>query len=253
MTPLEARQILQTYRPWAAEEDRAEFADAVTTCGQDPELAAWLENHCATQNAIRGRFKAIAIPEGLSEQILAERKVRASIPWLRQPAWLAAAAVVVLIAGIALFWQPGRPPEDDVSFTAFRSRMVGLALRSYGMDFETNNVAQIRAYLATRQAHADYLVPKGMAQSSVVGCGVLSWQNQRVAMICFRTGRPLQPGEKTDLLLFVMDRRAVSNPPRPGAVEISSVKAHVTASWSEQDKIYLLATPGDEAELRRFL
>lgn len=253
MTPIEARQILLTYRPWASEDERAEFADAIALCRQDPESAAWFEKHCAAQNAVHARFQGISLPEGLKEQILAERKARASILWLRQPAWLAVAAAVVLIAVITTFWAARRSPTDDVGFAAFRSRMIGLALRSYGMDLETNNAAQIRAYLATRQAHADYLVPKGMTQSPLVGCGVLSWQNRRVTMICFRTGRPLKPGEKTDLLLFVMDRSAVPNPPGTGSVDISNVKSYVTASWSEQDKIYLLASPGSDADLRSFL
>lgn len=253
MTTLEARQNLLTYRPWAGEDERAEFADAIALCRQDPESAAWFENHCAAQNAVHARFQGISLPEGLKEQILAERKVRASILWLRQPAWLAVAAMVVMIAVVSNFWGTWQSPGDDVSFGAFRSRMVRLSLRSYGMELETNNVAQIRAYLATRKAHADYLVPKGMTQSPLVGCGVLSWQNQRVTMICFRTGRPLKPGEKSDLLLFVMDRSAVPNPPRSGNAEISNVNTHVTASWSDGDKIYLLASPGNEADLRGFL
>ena len=43
----------------------------------------------------------------------------------------------------------------------------------------------------------------------LLGCGVLKWQDQPVAMVCFRTGKPLAPGAKSDLFLFVIDRKSL--------------------------------------------
>ena len=253
MTPLQAKEILLTYRPWAGEAASAEIAEAMAQCSGDAELAGWFKNHCAVQESIHERFKGIPVPKGLKEKILTARNDPTPLVWFRQPAWLAAAAAVALIAIAAAFWPAARSPKEEISFEAFRSRMVGMALRSYGMDLETNDASQVRAYLTKAQAHFDYVVPKGMTQSPTVGCGLLKWQNRRVTMICFRTGRPLKPGDKSDLLLFVMDRTALRNPPRSGAPEILNLRSYATASWTQQDKIYLLASPGDDADLRPFL
>jgi hypothetical protein len=139
-----------------------------------------------------------------------------------------------------------------VSFAAYRSRVVRTAVRAYGMDLETNDVAQIRAYLAQHQAHADYMLPKNLDETSSVGCGVLNWQGKPVTMVCFRTGKPLAPGAKSDLFLFVIDQQDVADPPRTNTPAFATVSTLVTASWSEGGKVYVLAAP-DETELKHRL
>jgi hypothetical protein len=129
---------------------------------------------------------------------------------------------------------------------------VRTALRTYGMDLETNDVAQIRTYLAQHQAPADYVLPKKMEPTPSVGCGVLRWQDQPVAMVCFRTGKPLAPGAKSDLFLFVIDRKSLPNLRATKVPEFASVNKLVTASWIEGDRVYLLAG-FDEESLRRRL
>jgi hypothetical protein len=46
---------------------------------QDAELKGWLDEHYAVQSAIRERFKGIAVPEGLKEQIISEHKSRTTV------------------------------------------------------------------------------------------------------------------------------------------------------------------------------
>ena len=43
----------------------------------------------------------------------------------------------------------------------------------------------------------------------MTGCAIEGWQNAKVSMICFRTGKPLRPAEQSDLWLFVVDRASV--------------------------------------------
>jgi hypothetical protein len=72
-------------------------------------------------------------------------------------------------------------------------------------------------------------------------------------MICFRTGKPLPPGQSSDLWLFVVDRAAVKNAPPPGPPQIKPVNQLITAVWTQGDKVYLLGTEGNEQILRQYL
>ncbi len=71
-------------------------------------------------------------------------------------------------------------------------------------------------------------------------------------MVCFRTGKPLAPGAKSDLFLFVIDRKSLPDLRASTVPEFASVNKLVTASWIEGEKAYLLAG-FDEETLRRRL
>jgi hypothetical protein len=252
VTTQQAKQTLLAFRPWAKDSQDLEVVEALALCRQDAELAQWFENHCAVQNAIHARFNQVAVPEGLKEQILSESKVRILV-WWRRPAALAVAAALAFFIAISSLWLTlPRSSEKDVSFAAYRSRMIRTAVRAYGMDLETNDVAQIRAYLAQHQAHADYALPRKLDPNSSVGCGVLSWQGRPVTMVCFRTGKPLAPGAKSDLFLFVIDQKDLANPPPLNTPAFATVSTLVTASWSEDGKVYMLAA-SEESDLRQRL
>ncbi len=148
--------------------------------------------------------------------------------------------VIILISVASLLWRIPRTQPEDLSVAGFRSRMVKTALRAYDMDLETNDVTQIRAYLAQRNTPADYELPAKLQQTETVGCGALSWQGKPVAMVCFRTGKPLSPGAKSDLFLFVIDRK---NLPAAATAtpEFADVGKLATATWLTGDRIYVLA------------
>ena len=253
MTTQQAREILSAYRPWTDAND-PEFAEALALARQDVELARWLEEQCAVQNAIRERFKQVPVPAGLKEQILSEHKARSVVVWWRQPVSLAAAAALVALIGIAALWLRPRPePLEQVNTATFRSRMEGQVLRVYAMTLETNDLNQVRTHLAQQQAPADFALPGKLAQSPLAGCGVLKWQDKRVSMICFQTGKPLPPGGKSDLFLFVVDRSALPDAPETGVPEINPGTKLITATWSVGDKTYVLATEGDADFIRSYL
>jgi len=253
VTKREAKEILLLYRPRSADEDAAEFADALAFARQDAELGRWFDEHCAVHSAIRTRFKQIAVPEGLKQQIISEHKARSVIVWWRQPAVFAAAAAIAILVGAAAIWLNSRSnisaPEN---FAIYRSRMVKAVLRNYAMTLETSDPNQVRAHLSQNDAPADYVLPAALEKTATVGCGVLSWQDKRVAMVCFLTGKPLAAGQKSDLFLFVVDRNAVPDAPESAVPEIRRVSKLVTASWSSGRKAYVLAMPGDEKLLRQY-
>lgn len=254
MTKDQAKEILSIWRPWANDADGAEFADALALCRQDVELAEWLREHQNTQEAIRAGFKQITVPGGLKAQILSEhespRIVRLG---RREVSWYAAAASIALVAVVAAFWymRPGAAGED-LGFNGYRSRMVRSALRVYAMDLETSDATRVRSYLGENHGHPDFALPKKLEQVRLVGCGIKRWQGRPVTMVCFHTGKPLAPNEKSDLFLFVVDRSALTNMPKQNQLLVARVNALNTATWTEGDRVYLLAAT-DESVLKELI
>jgi uncharacterized membrane protein YbaN (DUF454 family) len=247
----EARQILLLRRPGAADEADPQIAAALALARRDPELARWLAEQEARQNAVRAAFREISVPDGLKEQIISEQAAQQRMTAHRRKTAL---ATVMVVAGLVLLaWQffPARPADD--TFAVYRQRMAGVALRGYAMDLITNNPAEIRDYLAQHQAPADYVLPASLQRIELVGCAIQNWQGAKVSMICFRTGRPLPPGQASDLWLFVVDRAAVKASPATELPQLAAVNRLITAVWSQGEKLYLLETAGDEAAIRQYL
>src|SRR5689334_17314908 len=127
-------------------------------------------------------FRQIPTPEDLRERILSGRRAVnvGSRIWRRE--WLAAAAAMVLLLGLATTWFK-RPAAD--SFATFRERTVLGVQRVYpAMDIITNDMAQVRKFLAGKSAPADYSLPPGLSRLPVLGAGVLSWKGRGVSMVC---------------------------------------------------------------------
>jgi hypothetical protein len=250
MTRDDAKNILLLYRG-AVDAADPQIAEALALAKQDAELARWFSEHCARQETLRAKFRQIPVPAGLKEQIISEQAAREKIVVWRRNVVLAAAATIVAVFVLATLWL--RPPANDNTLAIYRSRMVGAALRGYAMDLATNNPDQIRAYLKQNNAPSDYVLPASLQKVAVTGCAIESWQGTKVSMICFRTGKPLPPGEQSDLWLFVVDRTLVKNAPPVGTPQLAKVNQLVTAAWVQGKRLYLLGTKGDDQTIRRFL
>src|SRR5207245_10585612 len=191
-----AKEILLCYRPGTADPSDPEFAEALEQAKRDPELGRWFSQHQALHITLRDRFKQLPVPAGLKQEILAGYRSAVVPVWWQQPAFqaLAAAAAIMLLIGVALFWSR---PREDRSFTAFQSRVVRNAQRGYVMDITTTNLGEIRQYLSTQGAHADYVLPAPLEKLPGDGGAVLRWHNKTVSMVCFDLGN------HNDLFLFV--------------------------------------------------
>jgi hypothetical protein len=254
MTREEAKNVLLSYRPGADYQQDPATREALRLAEQDVELGRWFAENRARQSAIRTAFRSLRAPSALSEQILSERpRPPVANKWRKPVTLVLASAALVLLTLIGIEWKQHRDVQSELSFASYRGRMVRGALRMYGMDLETNSPVAIRAYLGQQQARADYTLPASLTETPTTGCGVLTWQGHRVSMICFNSGRPLKPGQKTDLFLFVMDQNAAGNSPKDVVPKIALVNRMITASWTEGDLTYMLATEGDEGFLRKYL
>ena len=240
MSSEQAKEILALYRPGIDDPAEPEIAEALQLTRQDPELRRWFEQHSAVYAATRQKFQEIPVPGHLLDQIL--RSPKRTIEWWHSPiVWAAAAAIVILI-GVAFLLHA---PNTGYSFAAFRSRMVRTAMRNYDMPLMTNDLTVIRTYLATNNAHGDYVLTPALAKLPGEGCVFFPWHSSTVSLVC------LDGGEGRDVFLFVINRAALTDAPaRP---QIQTVGKLPTAGWSRGDKTYLLATKGDELFLRGLL
>jgi uncharacterized membrane protein YbaN (DUF454 family) len=248
----EAKTILLLYRPGTADGADAEIAAALALARQEPELTRWLAEHCARQEAVRAGFRRITAPAGLKEQIISEQAAHEKMLfWRQRVALVAAAAVVVALVVLTPLWFQHRRPDDTCA--SYRIRMANVALRGYSMDLATSNPASVRAYLAQKDAPSDYVLPAPLEKTATTGCAIEAWQGVKVSMICFRTGKPLPPGEQSDLWLFVIDRSRVKDAPPAGSHQMVQVSRLRMVTWTEGDKLYMLGMEGDEQTLRQYL
>jgi hypothetical protein len=232
MTTEQAKQLLFLYRP-SVDAGNAEFAEAVALAQGEQELRSWFEQHCVAQAALRDQFRDLPVPPDLAGEILARHRVVVPILW-RQPAWLTAAAALVLALGIALYvWQ--RPHIPD-RFTDFRARMVRNALLQYRMDVVTPDLTVLQQFLGTNGAPVDFVVPNELQGLSLTGGGLLRWRGQKVSMACF------DRGDKQMLFLFVVNRAAVKAFP-PLTPRVEKVNKLLMTSWTRGECAYLLAGP----------
>jgi hypothetical protein len=209
---------------------------------RDPGLARWLEQRNALYQAIRSGLKQIEAPAGLKERIVAKRP--ATLIWWQLPSVLAAAAAAMLLLGLAAFWLA---PRHQNQFATYRSRMVRTAMRTYTMNLVTNDLTQIRQYLAQHDGHADFVLTKALEQLPGDGCAIIRWHNRKVSLVCFDLG------DKNDLYLFIINRADLPGAPASAEPQFMTVSKLMTASWTTADKTYVLAGPGDEEALRKFV
>ena len=253
----QAKQILMIYRPGTADADDPEIAEALALVQSDPELSRWFDEHCARQTALREKIRQIAPPVGLKEQIISEHSARTKATSRRErvTAVASVAAILVALALIAFHYWPetSRPPAPIPNTLAnYKSEMMNVALNPYYMTAKTN-LDQVHAWFAKNQAPSDFVLPAGLKKAAVTGCAVEPFRNATASLICFRKGNTLPPGQLGDLWLFVIDQTAVKDVPATASPQFTQVNGLITATWTQDGKLYLLGTKGDEQTIREFL
>ena len=243
MTTTQAKDILLLYRPGTADAEDPQVVAAIALARRDPELARWFEQHCAFQNAMRTKLRQIEVPAHLKAALLAQQNIVRPPIWWQRPAWLSAAAAVVLFLGVAAIWLK---PANPNRFANFQARMVSTAVREYRMDLVTNDMRQLRQFIAGRGAPSGYQLTKGLEKLQLTGGGCLQWRSHPVAMVCFNRG------DDQMLFLFVMKRSALKDPPSE-TPEVSKVTELQTVSWTQGEYTYVLAGPEEPQFLRKYL
>jgi hypothetical protein len=250
----EAKTILLLYRPGTADAEDPQIAAALALTKSDAELEQWFAQHCARQNALRAKFRQVGAPAGLKEQIVSEQLAEIRRHARRKEKVTLAVALSVTFAAlvfIAITLAP-RFQGPDTSLAVYQTQMAGIATGGYGMSLLTNDLTQIRAYLAQNDAPADYHLPAPLEKIPAAGCAIQAWSGKKVSMICFRTN-PALAANQSDLWLFIVDRQAVKHAPATEAPQFAPAGPLFAAAWVQDDKLYVLGTRGDAAAIRKFL
>jgi hypothetical protein len=250
MDKREARQVLQLFRPGANDAQDPRMSEALQCAQQDAELARWFEGHCAFHIAMRTKLKEIPVPADLKDRILREEALRKGRIVKLWDTLIPLAAAAVLLLTIGAWWYfdhntGAHNPEQN--FAEGREYLAKVPQRGYAMTMMSTNLAAIHSYLVTKQQFPDYVLPKPLASLTAAGCANLEWQGHKVSMVC------LKDAKKRDVYLFAMDRANLRGAPMTTTPEFEQIHRLMTASWTVGDKVYVLAGPGDEAELKAYL
>lgn len=242
MTIEQAKQILRPAVLAREADSDPQITEALALANREPALREWLEGQRDLQNAVRRNLREIPVPANLREQILASRKIIPPLTWWKHPMLWSAAAVLMLLCGAGL-WLSDAPDQNNPA--TFRGRMVGAVLRQYTMDIATNDMSQVRAFLASKNAPADYTLPGKLASLPLAGGGILSWKGQKVSMVCFNS---LKQGT---LFLFVVDDSTLETG-FIGVREFEQVNKLSTVTWHSKGRTYVLAGSGGREDLEQY-
>ncbi len=250
MDSREAREILALYRPGGLDAADPRMAEALQQAQRDPELAAWLEQQSAANAAIRAKFKEIPVPTGLKHKIIIGQLEQTRV--VRLPGTvkiLAAAAAIVVLSAIAWFTF-NRTQQDHYTFTTYRDRMSrSVQLGVPYMDMRSTNQSEIAAYCQSRGGPADVVLPANLQSLPGEGGAILLFNNQKVAMFCLNG---TNSAGKNDLWVFVVDKSVLPDPP-PAKPQFLQIANLMTASWTAGGKVFVLAAPGTEKDLQKYL
>lgn len=244
-----AKTILSAYHGDAADAGEPLFAEALAQVQCDPELARWFQEECALNERMRAAVQSLRPPAHLRDTLLLTEKVsRMPAPraWWTRPAWVAAAAALVLLTGLAVFaLRPERSPLTLAGVTAEIGRMQREDSISLGA--MTNDPEQARRWLKANDGRHNFAIPAGLAGKPSLGCQVLDVRGNKVSLVCFQVGG----GEIVHLL--VMDRREFADAPVIGKLMLIQEGELAFASWSDAECTYILAGHGRAEALRQWL
>jgi hypothetical protein len=234
-----ARTILSAYR---GPDDDADpiFARALEHCRSNPELMAWWIESRQLDDWSRSELANIKIP-ALKDRLLRigeETQPRKIIPFPKQPALFAVAALVALCLGLLVFWtgtanrnrNAGVEPADLQAFVVDLLGRDGVVLAATNIPMET-----IRTWLRKSDAPCRFVLPGKLPADGALGCQKYQLPSGPVSLVCFRV-------ENGAIIhMFIASRRKSTDPNEPA--RIKSINGMGMATWTDERHLYLLADP----------
>lgn len=238
----EAKFILKAYRPGGADAGDAQFSAALMQAERDPELRIWFEREQARDKVVAAKLKAIPVPAGLRESILAGGKVTAAQrAWWRQPLWLAMAASVALLLTVASLWRY-KAVKTDWSQVVAQLSDDAAHDEKHGSSGET--AKQLVSLVTSSATRLSSPMPIDLGRLKNDGCRTLSVAGHEVMEICFeRNGGEFH--------LYVMKRPSARD--LPTAPQFAARGAIHSVLWTDANNLYVMASAKDEAALRALL
>jgi hypothetical protein len=240
-----AMMILQALRPKDLNSSDPTVIEALVFLETDPELKAWWETQQAFDRRVAAKLKEVRVPEDLRSLILGGEK---STPVPRQPRFfsllaIAAALAILCVAG-SLLHTAMFGPLDRTDYVAATLPLLHDDSPTLGM--VTPDRDKVRAWLKQRNAPMGTL-PPNMANLTTLGCQKYFVHGHSVSLICFS----MADGKEAHL--FIVDQKALNDPPSKDSPEFDQVQGWSTAAWSDGKMSYLLATTAGPDELKQLL
>ncbi|WP_395743341.1 hypothetical protein [Prosthecobacter sp.] len=214
--------------------------EARAMAGSDPELAAWLEKRTAFDEQVAEAFAA-TIPAGLREDILknARRPARPRVRWVLPVVAAAAAAVAV---GWTLFW----PATSDMPAWQAES-LAAVTKVEYGVSsvHPAHDLESIKKMLVADQSPTPAHLPGSVEAMPVRACKCIQVAGHAASIICFE----IAPGKEAHLV--VVDSTGLPDVPPQLQPQFKACKKWNTASWSDGNQTFLLATTADVSVLKK--
>lgn len=240
-----ARFVLQSIRPDGADVEEPEFAEALDAARNDPELESLIASQHALDRVIASKLAQIPIPDGLCDSILARAEVRRAVGRRRFVQRLALAASVALLATVgAVWWSNAR---RAVSFENYRQEMVSRLDGRIQLSFTSQQADELQQWLVQTRGVGVFEIPAGLQQLPAIGCRTWIWNDRPAGLICF-----LVDG-RNPVHLLVISREAVPNPPGTAETQFLQVGNWRTASWTQGENVYVLASELDRESLEKLL
>lgn len=247
MNNQDARFYLSAYRPGGQDARDPAIAGALEQAERDPSLRAWFAQEHAHDSVVAAKLQSITPPTDLRAAILAGGRVSSHREWWSRPRWMAMAAVVAVLLGLAAFLRFGEPAGAPVAANTFD--LAGYALRDLGGGTHTPAHLKDGSPLAERLLASAPGLAKGIAANTDElrrdGCHAFKVGGREIFEVCFLRDQYYH------LYLVRREDARVEADDRHPMLVARGERAAVT--WADDRYVYVLAGSGDGQNLRSLL
>ncbi|MCI0744312.1 MAG: hypothetical protein L0Y58_02800 [Verrucomicrobia subdivision 3 bacterium] len=249
MTREQARRILELLPSGGEAPADPETAAALELARRDPELMSWFQERQRLDRSIREKLRSARPPVDLLPAIVSGWKQQATIrksnPW-NHTRYLALAATVVLLFGIAAMIWTWMKPAEGARLTAFRADMTNFLKEFPKLDVYLERQSEVRQWLDQRPLYAKAEIPPQLRKFPAIGCRELAWRGENVALVCL-----MVDGEIVHL--FIIPRDQAANSGARSEPRFAAAGRFATASWFRAGITYVAMTPGTKAFLKQHI
>lgn len=241
----EAKFILGAYRPDGRDATDPQFAEALAQAERDPELRRWLERQRAFDRAVTERLAAVTPPPGLREAILAGSRVsQPRRPWWTNPAWLAAAAALVVLAFVGS-WMARTPGSDTLAgFAKFAANDI--VEQHDAHDGFPAGLGEVQARLAAMNEPLSRGLRLDLDDLRRQRCRSLRVAGREVFELCFNR-------DGTWYHLYVAARGNMPTGANEGKPLTAARDGYASAAWVDERHVYALVARTDAGALQRLI
>jgi len=246
MNNVEAKFILQGYRPDGSDAADATFSAALEQARVDPALGDWFAREQAFDRAMCAKLDQVRPPAGLREAILAGGRVTEPAghrrAWWQHPALLAMAASVALLLGVGVaFW----PKQADASAGLTEFALID-ALHSETHGGHGDKTGELQAALSQPSTHLGGQLPVNFAELRNAGCRTVRFNGHEVLEVCFKR-------DGAWFHCYIAQR--ADFPALVAAIAPSLVDRNGTsiASWEDSSLLYVVVSKTGRSALEKLL